>query len=91
LKQNGDVFRVEVSPPAKTRVYSRADHGVRITQGMAIGGDGTIYLVGNADVPNTRTRGRIVKGVVNDTGGRTWSILAQTAAYPRSATPTITG
>ncbi|MFO1153138.1 MAG: PQQ-dependent sugar dehydrogenase [Rhodospirillales bacterium] len=86
LKQNGDVFRVDLSPPTKTLVYSRADHGVRITQGMAIGGDGTIYLVGNGDAPKTRTRGRIVKGVVNGTGGRTWSILAQTAAYPRSAT-----
>ena len=86
LKRNGDVFRIGVSPPSKTRVYSRADHGVRITQGLAIGGNGTIYLVGNADAPNTRTRGRIAKGVVTAAGGRSWSILAETAAYPRSAT-----
>ncbi len=86
LKQNGDVFRIGVSPPSKTRVYSRSDHGVRITQGLAIGGDGTIYIVGNADAPNTRTRGRIAKGVVNAAGGRSWSVLAETAAYPKSAT-----
>jgi glucose/arabinose dehydrogenase len=52
---------------------------------MAIGADGTIYLVGNSDVSGTKTQGTIAKGVLGPTG-RVWSVLARTAAYPKSKT-----
>lgn len=87
LKQNGDIYRVNLGTTSTAiRVYTSTDHKAVGVQGMAIGPDGTIYLVGNADVGNVQTRATIVKGVLNSTGGRVWSTLAQTASYPRSAT-----
>jgi hypothetical protein len=54
---------------------------------MAIGPDGTIYLVGNFTTDGgNKTFARIVKGVPGATGDRVWSVLAQTEAYPRSLT-----
>jgi hypothetical protein len=54
---------------------------------MAIGPDGTIYVVGNTTTDGgNRTFARIVKGVPGVGGQRTWSLLAQTEAYPRSRT-----
>src|SRR5262245_52477638 len=51
LKDNGDIFQLSLQPGAgssSTRVYSAADHGLDAnTLGMAIGPDGTIYIVGN--------------------------------------------
>jgi glucose/arabinose dehydrogenase len=52
---------------------------------MAIGSDGTIYLVGNEDRPNQTTRATIVRGS-GSIASRTWSMLAQTEDYPRSNT-----
>jgi hypothetical protein len=89
LKLNGDIYQVTVLPgngSTSSRVYTAADHGLaESVEGMAIGPDGTIYLVGNT-VTNSgnSTFARIVKGVPNGSGGRTWSLLAQTAPYPRS-------
>lgn len=88
LKQNGDIYRVNLGATnTATRVYTSTDHKAVGVQGMAIGPDGTIYLVGNADVGTVQTQATIVKGVINaTTGQRVWSILAQTASYPKSAT-----
>ncbi|WP_456151592.1 PQQ-dependent sugar dehydrogenase [Defluviicoccus vanus] len=52
---------------------------------MAIGPDGTIYLVGNTDVSGTKTQGTIARGKLSP-NGRVWSVLAKTAAYPKSKT-----
>ena len=91
-KFNGDIYRITLRPGSgtsiSTRVYSAADHGIGDSaQGMAIGPNGTIYLVGNftTDAGN-RTFARIVKGVPDTSGARIWSVLAQTEAYPRSRT-----
>ncbi|HVV01249.1 MAG TPA: PQQ-dependent sugar dehydrogenase [Verrucomicrobiae bacterium] len=88
LKLNGDIYRVNVMPgngaSTSALVYSSANHGLsQNVQGMAIGPDGTMYLVGN-DLTNngTRTIARIMKGVPQAGGGRNWSLLAQTEAYP---------
>lgn len=54
---------------------------------MAIGPDGTIYIVGNTSTnSNNNTFARIVKGVSDGGGARTWSLLAMTQPYARSAT-----
>jgi hypothetical protein len=65
-------------------VYSSSDHGLdQNVQGMAIGPDGTIYLVGNNSTNSGQsTIARIVKGVPHAGGGRDWSLLAQTEPYP---------
>ncbi|MBG1268856.1 PQQ-dependent sugar dehydrogenase [Nostoc sp. WHI] len=87
LKRNGEIYRVNLASSTSTLVYNFSNHNVGETQGMAIGLNGTIYLVGNADLVNDQTKGIIVKGVINSgTGERTWSILAQSAGYPKSRT-----
>jgi hypothetical protein len=67
------------------QIRRTADHGLHNTQGMAIGANGTIYLVGNSDVSDATTQGTIVKGKLGP-GGRVWSVLARTAGYPKSKT-----
>src|SRR5689334_22193056 len=51
-KFNGDIYRVTIrrgnGTSTSTKVYGAANHGIADSaQGMAIGPDGTIYLVGN--------------------------------------------
>lgn len=87
LKLNGEIYRVNLGSSTSTLVYNSTNHNVGETQGMAIGPNGTIYLVGNVDLVNNQTKGIIVKGVINSgTGQRIWSILAQSAGYPKSKT-----
>jgi hypothetical protein len=91
LKINGDIFRVNLQPTGSastsTKVYSATDHGLSSSvEGLAIGPDGTIYVLGNNNTNTSLTYARISKGVPNAGGVRTWSLLAQTQPYPRSAT-----
>lgn len=85
LKQSGEIYRVNLVAGTSALVASNADHGLRNTQGMAIGPDGTIYLVGNRNLAGSLTQGIIAKGVPQG-GSRVWSILAQTVGYPKSNT-----
>jgi len=91
-KFNGAIFRITLQPgngtSTSTRLYGAVDHGIADSaQGMAIGPDGTIYLVGNftTDAEN-KTFARIMKGVPQSSGARVWSLLAETEPYPRSRT-----
>ncbi|MEH1944797.1 MAG: PQQ-dependent sugar dehydrogenase [Nostoc sp.] len=87
LKRNGEIYRVNLSSSTRTLVYTSSNHNIGETQGMAIGPNGTIYLVGNADVVNNQTKAIIAKGVINSsTGQRIWSVLAKSAPYPKSKT-----
>ncbi len=81
LKRNGEIYRVNLATSQSQLVYSRKDHQLSDTQGMAIGRDGAIYLVGNTNLTNSLTKATIVKGVVSGTGDRVWSILAETAFH----------
>src|SRR2546429_2665290 len=51
LKINGDIYQVNLQgggASTSTKVYSAADHGLASSvEGMAIGPDGAIYVVGN--------------------------------------------
>ena len=85
LKQSGDIYRVNFASRTSTFVGGASDHGLHNTQGMAIGANGTIYLVGNRDVSDTQTQGTIVKGVPRP-GGQVWFVLARTVGYPKSKT-----
>jgi glucose/arabinose dehydrogenase len=88
LKLNGDIYQIAVAPGNGTStnslVHSSADHGLdQNVQGMAIGPDGTIYLVGNNTTNSGQnTIARVVKGVPHSGGGRDWSLVAQTEPYP---------
>lgn len=87
LKQNGEIYQVNLGSNTSALVYSSGEHGLSETQGMAIGPNGTIYLVGNADLVNDQTAGVIAKGEINvGSGQRVWSILAQSEGYPKSKT-----
>src|SRR6266850_2188700 len=90
LKISGDIYRVNLQPGSgstSTKVYSAADHGLSSSvEGLAIGPDGTIYVLGNNNTNTSLTYARIAKGVPNAGGVRTWSLLAQTQPYPLSAT-----
>jgi hypothetical protein len=89
-KINGDIYQVNLQPgsgSSSTRVYTSANHGIAgSAQGMAIGPDGTIYIVGNINTNTAATFAKIVKGVPNGSGVRIWSTLATTQPYGRSAT-----
>ncbi|MDZ8224321.1 MULTISPECIES: PQQ-dependent sugar dehydrogenase [unclassified Nostoc] len=87
LKQNGDIYQVNLGLSNSKLVYTSSDHNAGETQGMAIGPNGTIYLVGNADLANNQTKAIIVKGEIKPgTQQRVWSILAKSAGYPKSKT-----
>jgi Glucose / Sorbosone dehydrogenase len=87
LRLNGNIFRINVSAGTLTLAYGAAAHGLHNGQGFAIGPDGTMYVVGNADVTGMRTQATIAKGIPQPGAGRTWSILARTEPYPKSNTP----
>src|SRR6266513_2704323 len=82
-KFNGDIYRITLQPgngvSTSTKLYGAADHGIPDSaQGMAIGPDGSIYLVGNFTANSGySTFAQIVKGVPQSSGARVWSLLAQ--------------
>jgi hypothetical protein len=86
LKLAGGIHRFDPVAQTSTLIHSTAAHGLRNAQGFAIGRDGTMYLVGNADVPGIRTQATIVKGTLRPNGTRAWSVLARSAPYPKSRT-----
>ncbi len=87
-KLNGNIYRVNVLPgdgtSTSTLLYTATNHGLSDNvQGMTIGPDGAIYLVGNILTNNrTLTLARIVRGVPDGAGGRVWSPFARTEPYP---------
>jgi hypothetical protein len=86
LQNNGLIQRVHWSAGGSasfTTVYQTSDHGLNAPLGMIFGKDGTMYLAGNDSTGQFGTA-TIVKGVPDSTGSdhRTWSIIAQTVAYP---------
>jgi glucose/arabinose dehydrogenase len=54
--------------------------------GMAFGLDGTVYVVLNTTVDETKTQVVVRKGVPNDQDGFTWETLASSEPYPLSNT-----
>jgi hypothetical protein len=90
LKYNGDIFQLNLAAGAAStsvKVATAADHGISTSAlGLAIGPDGTIYVIGDISTNSgNSTFARIMKGVPGG-GGRTWSLLAQTQPYPLSRT-----
>lgn len=87
LKLNGEIYQVNLATGKSTLVYNKSNHNLTNTPGMAIGPNGTIYIVGMTDIGNSLNKATVVKGVINSgTGQRDWSILAETEGYPKSNT-----
>jgi hypothetical protein len=91
LKQNGDIFQISLGNGARStsvRRYNSSDHGIsQNALGMTIGPEGTLYLVGNTSTNSgNATFAKIMKGVPDSSGTRTWSLLARTEPYPLSRT-----
>lgn len=91
LKDNGDIYEVNLvsgsSASTSAKVFTSAAHGIKGASGLAIGPDGTFFIVGNTSIDsNTRTFATIARGALNSSGQRVWSELARTEPYPRSNT-----
>jgi hypothetical protein len=91
LKGNGEIYRLTINPGTNTStstlLYTSSEHGLPSAIGFTIGPEGTIYVMGNQDVlPGKTSRMRLVKGGLPAAGPRVWSVLAETVAYPKSAT-----
>jgi glucose/arabinose dehydrogenase len=89
LKQNGEIYRlVDAGGSGATtgeRVFSSDDHGVSGASGLAIGPNGTFYVVGNATTDTDYNVATIVKGEPGPAPAPTvWSVLARTERYPLS-------
>lgn len=90
LKQSGSIYRVTLNPGSgtstSTLVLGSADHTITSASGLAIGPDGTFYVVGNTTNENNRTFATVMRGITDGVGGRAWSLLARTEPYPLSQT-----
>ena len=90
LKQSGSIYRVTLNPgfgtSTSTLVLGSADHTITSASGLAIGPDGTFYVVGNTTNENNRTFATVMRGITDGVGGRAWSLLARTEPYPLSQT-----
>ena len=87
LKRNGEIFwlaEADASGPSTSAlVFSSDDHGVSLATGMAIGPNGTFYIVGNATTDTDYNVATIVRGEPDPGSGSTaWSVLARTERYP---------
>lgn len=84
LKSNGDLNRVDLESRTATLTATRADHGVAEASGLAIGGDGTVYVVGYQDISDTETIGFVQRGIRSAEGITTWSRLVTSEPYGKS-------
>lgn len=86
---NGDVHRRTLGDPngATVHLYSESDHGLGAqVLGMAVGPDGTLYVVGNR-ADSVLTQGILMRGISTEGEAHRWETVARTEPYPRSNTP----
>ncbi|MEZ4700190.1 MAG: PQQ-dependent sugar dehydrogenase [Rhodothermales bacterium] len=88
MRVNGNIYRLIENEQGweSDLLYTTDSHGLNAPQGMAIGPDDTIYLVGN-EADDLVTTAWIKRGVRVDPSNpqnhaRTWSTLARTEPYP---------
>lgn len=88
LNAQQGLFRVKLDAPASaTQVVKTTDIITQaVPSGMAFAPDGTLFVVANRKVGQTRTQAVIRKGTAAG-DGFSWTTLAQTVAYPLSNTP----
>ena len=77
---NGDIYRI-LEQGKDTLVYTSADHGVGLVQGM-IFHEHDLIIVGNNEVNQGRGMiGKAMRGKLQDNGQRRWSTIVETAEY----------
>lgn len=86
LTMSEGLQRINPSDGKKSFVASTAEMmGAAVPGGLAVAGDGTVYVVGNEAV-KTMTKAVIRRG--RPSGAKySWETVASTEAYPRSDTP----
>lgn len=91
LTLGGTLYRLELQPgedrSTSLRIAGAPEHGQRSTMGLAIGPDGSFYLVGNETqaTNSAYTVATIVRGQPQvGTEERRWSTVARTEPYARS-------
>ena len=81
------IFRVsDISASASLENVASMQEIKGAATGMAFGPDGTLYVVLNTTVDETKTQVVVRKGVPNDEGLFTWETLASSEPYPLSNT-----
>lgn len=87
LKPDEGIFRiVDISGSASRDKVASIREIKGSATGMAFGPDGTLYVVLNTTVEQTKTQVVVRKGVPNDEGRFTWETLASSEPYPLSNT-----
>lgn len=91
LTLGGTLYRLELQPgedrSTSRRIAGAQEHGQRSTMGLAIGPEGSVYLVGNETqaTNSAYTVATVVRGQPQvGTEERRWSIVARTEPYARS-------
>jgi glucose/arabinose dehydrogenase len=81
------IFRVsDISASASLENVASMQEIKGAATGIAFGPDGTLYVVLNTTVDETKTQVVVRKGVPNDEGRFTWETLASSEPYPLSNT-----
>lgn len=87
LKPDEGIFRIsDISGTASRDKVASIREIKGSATGMAFGPDGTLYVVLNTTVNETKTQVVVRKGVPNDQGRFTWETLASSEPYPLSGT-----
>lgn len=77
---DGEVFEIQNADgePRSVQIASAVDHGIIRLQGMVFF-DSTLFLAGNVPVNNAKgTKGRLMRGTLDDDGRRSWSTVFMT-------------
>jgi hypothetical protein len=82
VNQNGNVYEVLNSNGVygSVLIATPTDHGITLLQGMAFKGK-TLFLIGNRNADSISYEGKIVKGILQSNGKRTWTPLMTTEKY----------
>ncbi len=82
MRDNGEIYQVDIDTASKSRIFTAADHGVSSPLGFAVSPDSAFYVAGNIR-QGARTRGIIKRANPPDF---TWTTLARTELYQLSNT-----
>ena len=85
LMPSDGVYSVDIGASPTSKHVVSADVFPGMSEGLAFGQDGTMYVVTN-QAQNHKTHATVRRGKPDGSGGYIWSILADTVLYPLSET-----
>ncbi len=80
LLLDGSVYEIDTATWTERLKYTTEDHGISSAAGLAIGADGTMYIVGN-QYENDSVALRLVRGVPSG-DSLVFSVVARSEPYP---------